>query len=303
MDGLRIRVPASTANLGPGFDSLALALGLYNSVELTRGPQGYIRVEVHGEGQDVLPADHTNAVVRAMKHVCDREEAPFPSFELRCQNGIPPEGGLGSSAAAYAVGAAAARALLGIAHDADALFEIVAELEGHPDNASATVYGGLVAAGHGEHGLIARKLRLAGEMKVVVALPEIRLATHQQRALLPDCVPLPDAARNIGRALLVVEAFATADYNLLAQAMRDQLHEPHRLVRIPGYAEVMQAARQAGAAAVALSGSGPSLVAFAPSCHDAIAQAMRGAFQRAGVAAQAWVLPVDNDGVALEALH
>ncbi|HQA67694.1 MAG TPA: homoserine kinase [Aggregatilineales bacterium] len=304
MTTVRVRVPASSANLGPGFDSLALALALYNTVEVTALPGGgepVVRVEVSGEGAEELPTDSTNAVVRAMEAVYARAGQSVPRLHVRLENAIPLQSGLGSSASACAAGVAAANALLGEAMDRHALFRLTADLEGHPDNASGAVFGGLTASSRGASGFVARRLPLAPDLRVAVALPAVRLSTPQQRAALPSQVPFADAAANIGRALLVAQALADADYALLAEVMCDRLHEPYRTPHIPGVEAAIAAAREAGAAAVALSGSGPALITFAPANHSAIAEAMREAFRRAGVEARVWTLPVDQEGVVVTA--
>lgn len=307
MTTVRVRVPASSANLGPGFDSLALAVGLYNTVELTttrpsargNGHGHDASVEVRGEGAGELPGDATNAVIRAAQAVFARAGLAPPGLHVALDNGIPLEGGLGSSAAAYAAGVAAANALLGGSLSPQDMFRLTAELEGHPDNASAAVLGGLTAASHGPCGLVARRLEVASGLRVIVALPAVRAPTEQQRAVLPRQVDLADAASNIGRAVLVARALAAADYDLLAEVMCDRLHEPYRLAAIPGCEAAIRAARQAGAAAVALSGSGPSLIAFAPGNHAAISLALWETFRAAGVTARLWILPVDQEGVTM----
>lgn len=306
MTTVRVRVPASSANLGPGFDALGLALGLYNTVELTTRPlewQGRpvadFQVEVQGEGVGELPADGSNAVILAAQAVFEQADATLPGLRVVMHNDIPPESGLGSSSAAYAAGVAAANALLGGPLDIQSMFRLTAELEGHPDNAAAAVLGGLTAASRGACGLAARRLHIAMGVQVVVALPDMRMSTEQQREVLPHQVTLVDAASSIGRAVLVAEALATADYELLGAMMLDVLHEPYRRVGIPGYDAVGEAAREAGAAAVALSGSGPSLIAFAQENHAAIGAAMRAAFRGAGIESRVWTLPVDREGVTV----
>lgn len=304
MTTIRVRVPASSANLGPGFDSLALALALYNTVEVTALPgagEPAVRVEVTGEGADELPTGETNVVVQALRAAFAHAGQDAPRMHVRLANNIPLQSGLGSSASACVAGVAAARALLGAELDRNDVFRLAAELEGHPDNASGAVFGGLVASSRGVSGFVARRLPVAPGLHVAVALPAVRVSTPQQRAALPRQVPLADAAENIGRALLVAEALARADYDLLAEVMCDRLHEPYRTPHIAGAEAAIAAGREAGAAAVALSGSGPALIAFAPSGHAAIADAMRRAFEREGIEARVWTLPVDQEGVTITA--
>jgi homoserine kinase len=170
------------------------------------------------------------------------------------------------------------------------------EIEGHPDNAAPALFGGLIIVSATPEGLITQPVETP-PMTVAVAMPDFPLPTAEARAVLPKSVPLADAVFNIGRTALVVNALQRGDYQLLGRALDDRLHQPYRKGLIPGYDEAVQAARATGAAAVALSGAGPSLVAFAPANHESIAQAMAGGFLQAGVAARTFVLPVDRQGV------
>lgn len=298
---VHVTVPASTANLGPGFDSLALALGLYNDVEVMAVGGSAVTVTTSGEGAGELPADGSNALAQAVHAVYQAVGAERPGLRITCRNSIPVASGLGSSAAAIVAGLAAGNALLGDVLSTDDLLRMAAEAEGHADNASACLLGGLTIASAGECGLLVRRVPFA-PLQVVVVLPEVRTSTHEQRAALPPAVPLADAATNIGRAALVVEALRAGDLDLLAEALCDRLHVPHRQHTIPGFEAVVAAGRAAGAAAITISGAGPSLVAFAIANHDAIAAAMVDAFRQAGgVAARRWVLPAVSEGVRVTA--
>jgi len=296
---VHVTVPATTANLGPGFDSLALALGLYNDIEVMAVGGSDVTVRVSGEGEDRLPTDASNDLAAAANSVYKAVGADRPGLHITCRNSIPVGSGLGSSAAAIVAGLAAGNALLGNVLSHDDLLRMAVEAEGHGDNASACLLGGLTIASAGECGLLVRQVSFT-PLRVVVVLPEIRVSTHEQRAALPTSVPLADAASNIGRAALVVQALSTGDLDLLGEAFCDRLHVPHRQQAIPGYEAVVEAAMQAGAAAVTISGAGPALVAFAATDHDAIAAAMVEAFRVAGgVAARRWVLPSVTEGVRI----
>lgn len=298
MDTVRVTIPATSANLGPGFDSLGLALGLHNVVE-ARTTTGSLVVEVHGEGTDELTLDRSNMVVHAALAVYDACGKEPPGLYFKLTNRIPPGGGLGSSAAALVGGLLAANGLLGSPLDEGTLLDIAIDLEGHPDNVTAAMLGGLVVSSiEGNCGLIYQRVRVPA-LRAALALPSIRLSTKAQRAKLPQQVALRDAASNIGRAALVVQALQQEDYDLLGKAMCDCLHEPYRRHTIPGFEQVDEAARREGAAAVAISGAGPAMIAFAPDNHEAIAEAMGAAFTQAtGSAARTWVLTVDQDGAS-----
>ncbi len=296
---VRVTVPATTANLGPGFDCLGLALGLRNAVEMDALSEEGLTLRIEGEGAGRLPSDASNMLVKAAQRVFERAHRKPEGLAIRAFNAIPSGSGLGSSAAALVGGTVAANALLDKPLSRDDLLQIAVEMEGHPDNVSAALLGGLVASSYTPDALCARRVPVAS-MQVAVALPDVRTSTREMRAALPQTVPLVDATANIGRAVLVVQALMEGDYDLLCEVMKDRLHEPYRRKVIPGYDHAVQAAFEAGAAAIAISGAGPSLVAFAPKGHKAITEAMVQAFRHhGGVNARSWVLPVDLEGAQI----
>ncbi|HEY4690728.1 MAG TPA: homoserine kinase [Anaerolineae bacterium] len=297
MTAIRVLVPASTANLGPGFDCLGLALGLHNTVEMTALDAGF-ELAIEGEGANRLRTDRGNLVMRAADALWDRAGHKPGGLRVKCINGVPLGSGLGSSAAAAVGGLAAANALIGSPLSKMELLKLAHAIEGHPDNAAAALFGGLTIVSAGDDDVMIDRLDVP-PLTVVIALPDVRLSTHDARKALPRSVPLTHAVFNIGRALLVARALNTGDYDLLKRAMDDRLHQPYRRKLIPGFDAAEQAAREAGAAAVALSGAGPSLAAFAPDRHEEIAQAMKVAFESRGIACRTFVLPADREGVQI----
>lgn len=295
MSRVAVTVPASTANLGPGFDCLSLALERHNDLELEVGGKG-LRFEIEGEGADCLPRDYSNLIVRAILRVFAELGLPSPGLSLRAVNRIPVGSGLGSSAAAIVAGLAVANAVSGSQLSKERLLRLAYELDGHADNVTAVLFGGLNMVGVGPEGLLSRQVPLP-DIKVALALPALHLTTTTMRRALPRKVPLADAVYNLGRTALTIEALRHEDYDLLAWSMQDRLHQPYRKRSIPGYDAAMAAAKAAGAAAVVLSGAGPGLVAFARANHDKIADAMADAFRAAGVPARTLVLQVDRKGV------
>jgi len=292
---VRVSVPATSANLGPGFDCLGLALTLHNTIEMSLAKEG-LTVEVLGEGQRSLPTDASNAIAKAAYAVFDRVGEVPPGLRIACTNGIPPGSGLGSSAAALVSGIVAANALLGDPLGRDELLALAAEMEGHADNAAPALLGGLVISSMTEDGLAVRRVPIP-VLRVAVVTPAISTSTREQRAALPSMVAFGDAAANIGRALLVVQALADEDYDLLGTVMKDRLHQPYRRKSIPGYEQVVNAAYENGAAAIAISGAGPSLIAFAPGDLEKIGAAMTRAFQQhSSIEAKSRVLSVDSMG-------
>lgn len=295
---VRVRVPATTANLGPGFDCLGLALDLWNQTTFSLEGEG-LKLTYDGEARQ-LPADDRNLVVQAMRFFCDSRGLPFPrGLAIHCQNDIPIGSGLGSSASAVLTGILGAAALLNQPLDCGEALFLSARMEGHADNAAAALYGGLIIVAAGKGSWIVRQISIPS-MRVALVLPSVDLPTHTARAALPGEVSLADATYNLGRALLVVEALREGDLQLLNQAMDDRLHLPYRLPLIPGGQHALEAAYQAGANAVTISGAGPSLIAFTSGDPGPIADAMKRTFEKHGVTARAFSLQTTASGSSVE---
>ena len=258
---VRVRVPASTANLGSGFDALAMALALHDEVEVcTEGCAGYgVYVEVEGEGAGEVPTDERHLVVRALRAAGAHLGLDTPDLQLRCRNRIPHSRGLGSSAAAVVSGVLAAYGLAGAEPDAAAL-EIAAGFEGHADNAAACLSGGLAVAWSAEGRFRAARLEPHPELAPVLLVPPTTSSTEATRALLPDAVPHVDAAFAAGRAALAVHAL-TAAPQLLLTALEDRLHQPYRRSSYPATGDLVDALCAAGVPA-AVSGAGPTVLAL-----------------------------------------
>lgn len=288
MTAVRVSVPATSANLGPGFDCLGLALSLRNRAVVS--PAGRTQVIVHGEGAGLLPQNEENLVLQAMHHLARYAGKPLPPLQVDQENSIPVGSGLGSSAAAVVAGLLAANALLGAGLPPPLLLALATELEGHADNVAAALYGGLTLVAGDE----SISLPIA-PLQAVVVLPAVALSTQAARVALPANVPHAAAVFNLGRLGLLLQGLAKGDYALLARAMADRLHEPYRIPLIPGMEAALAAARAAGAAAC-LSGAGPSLIAFAPAGHEELARAIRSAFATAGLDSRTWLLSGDSRG-------
>ncbi len=263
-----VTIPATSANLGPGFDCLGLALSLYHTVTFTVTETPGLEIVVSGEDTHKVPTDESNLVWQSARIIFDRFNEYPTGLHIQQENQIPVGSGLGSSSTAVLAGLFGANAILGNPLTREEVLQIATNLEGHPDNVAPAVYGGFILGIQEESGLLIEQIDMPA-MEVVVVLPDYNLLTSEARAALPKEVSLQDAIFNTSRIALLIRALETANYDLLPLAMQDRYHQPYRIPLITGMAEAMAAAKEAGAAAVALSGAGPSLIAFAPTNHAA----------------------------------
>lgn len=291
-----VRIPATSANLGPGFDALGLALALYN--EVVAEPRQGVTVKIAGEGADRLPRDASNVVARGVKLAYEAAGRAFDGCALECVNRIPAARGLGSSAAAWVGGLVAGNALLGSPLSRDVLLALAARAEGHPDNVAAAVFGGLTVSCGTPDGVTAVTLPVPTTLAWVVLVPEVTSVTAEARALLPRSVPREDAVFNVQRVALLLAGLQAALPAALSVALEDRLHQPYRLKLFPWMPEVVTAARGAGALGCVLSGAGPSLLAVVAGDGRAVGRAMEAALGRAGVRGKALTLDVDSTGAS-----
>jgi homoserine kinase len=297
VERVTVRVPATVANLGAGFDVLAAAVGVHAEVTL----EAAAVARVSAPDLDV-PQDQSNLIYRSAAAVA-RAVGYAGAFAIEARSPIPLRGGLGSSAAAIVGGVVAANRLLGDRLDAEALLRLATEIEGHPDNVAGALVGGvaIVIADRGRY----RWLRVIPAMPLAVVLvtPALQIETAAARRVLPREVSREDAVFNIGRATLLVAALAQGRADLLGDALQDRLHEPHRAALVPGFDRVRAAAIGAGAHGAVLSGSGPTIAAFvAPPDADAVGGAMRGAFGEVGLSSRVTVTAIEPQG-ALDTTH
>jgi len=293
---IRVRVPATSANLGPAFDCLGLALDIWNEVHFTFGGQTE-RVVIEGEGADSLPRDGSNLILQAAARLAAENGSAWPAeIEMHCHNGIPISSGLGSSCAAVTAGLLAAKTFFNLGISNERLLALAAEFEGHADNAAACLLGGLAIVTRQGKTWLAEKVPLPTTLRAVIALPQVNLGTQQARAVLPKSSSYEDAIANIGCTALLVHALREGRFELLGQAMQDRLHQPYRLELIPGSQAALQAAYEAGASGAALSGAGPSLIALAEKGWEEIGSAMQKAFAAAGSPCRLFFTRSTQDG-------
>jgi len=257
---LSVKVPATTANLGPGFDTLGLALSLYDELEVTVRAEPGVHVTVVGVGEGEVPTDESNLVAQSLAHVFEHFGIPVPGLEIVANNAIPHGRGLGSSGAAIVAGVMAAKGLLtGIVElDSVALLELATELEGHPDNVAPALFGGLTIAWVSEDGPKHKRLIAHRGVSAVVFVPEAAMSTALARSLQPASVPHEDAIFNVSRSALLVAALVQSPELLLA-ATEDRLHQSYRASAMRETDELIQMLRKNDLAAV-VSGAGPSVL-------------------------------------------
>jgi homoserine kinase len=298
MKQITVAVPATSANLGPGFDCLGMALTLQNEAIFTETADATITITVQGEGVDKIPTDERNLIYQAADCTF-REVGKRPSgFHIIQKNNIPVGSGLGSSSAATISGILGANALVNGGLSQAQILALAIELEGHPDNVTPALYGGLTLTLSADDQYFVEHIAIPS-MQVVIVLPDFDLPTAQARASLPTQISRRDAIFNIGRMGLLIRALTTADHNKLYLAMQDRLHQPYRFPLIPGSGQVIEAAYREGATAVALSGAGPSFIAFAACNHQAISQAMQHAFTQVGLSSRTWLLEANPHGATI----
>jgi homoserine kinase len=308
MPAVRVRVPASSANLGPGFDTLGLALNLYNYVTISESSSGDDEVEAMGEGADVLRGDESNIALKAARLLLQWSGAPPEPLRLSLENNIPLARGLGSSSAAR-VGALVAanewsQRIGGRACSQEELLTLATQLEGHPDNVAAALLGGLVVSTTrettaGTTEAVAVQMPVERFPALVVFIPDTELATKSARAVLPDAVFRTDAVFNVARTGLLLSVLATQRWELLGEALRDRLHQDHRAALMRGFTAILQSAQDAGAYGATLSGAGPTILAWVPPDERLIAevaQTMQDCAAEHEVFGQSRVMEVDSAG-------
>jgi len=298
--GVVVHVPATTANIGPGFDCLGAALELDNVFELRciEGDGHRFDLIIEGSEGAHLRGGPDNLIYRSAQRVWkEADEAPM-GLEARVRLAVPPARGLGSSATAIVAGLIGANALVGEPLSKEKLLELAIDIEGHPDNVVPSLVGGLcMTARAASHRWRVVRCEWSTQVMAVVAIPALRLTTSEARRALPKAIPVGDAVMNLGALTLLLQGLRTGNGDLITDGMHDRLHEPYRWGLIVGGTKVRDAAIEAGAWGCVISGAGPSLLALCrPDLAEGVAKAMVLAWHRAGVESRAELLTVQQDG-------
>ena len=301
---VRVRVPGTSANCGPGFDCLGLATTIYNYLDLTLLRGSKIIVESKGEGAENIPRGRKNLAWQAVRRLLQEvgREDEFKGAIIRMKNNVPISRGLGSSSTAIVAGLVAANEIVGSPLNRQALLKLATELEGHPDNVAPAIFGGFTVSvmQGGEVQTFSFLPRI--KLKLVVAVPDFELSTRLARKVLPRNVSMKDAIFNVSRASMLIAALVEGREEFLPLAFDDALHQPYRKKLVPGMSEVFTAARNAGAFGAAISGAGSCLIAFTTATsglENKIASAMVETFKAHDVQSSALILDVDRHGAQI----
>ena len=298
-NAVEVRLPASTSNLGAGFDCFGLALQLYLTIRATVVPRSSVKCRVRTTGtreSSLLPRTAENLIYRAMVHAAKLEGVELPRIDLVVQNQIPIGRGLGSSAAAIVGGIKLFGRLCNIELPDSKILNYATELEGHPDNVGPTLVGGFVVSCVREQEVVMLKRPWPAQIKIIVVSPQSQLETKRARAALPSSVSRADAVHNLQRSALFVAALAEERYDLLWEAMQDRLHQDERRSLVPGLAEALALSKMPGLLGIALSGAGPSVLALALDNFEEIGLGIASCFDQQKIKSSVRVLEVDVKG-------
>ncbi len=258
---IHVQIPATSANMGPGFDSIGVAVSLYNHIWAEEIPEG-VEVEVRREQSLPVPRDESNLIYQTMKYFYEQKGLSMPGVRLIQEDHIPMVRGLGSSAACIVGGLFAANALAGSPCTRDELAQMAAQLEGHPDNSNPAIFGSMVVGALDEKEMKYVRLELPQDLLFAIMVPDFPVSTEKSRAVLPDSYSRADVVFNASRAALLVASMLTGKYENFDIAMEDRVHQPYRAALIPNMENIFAHAKEYGAAATYLSGAGSTLMAM-----------------------------------------
>jgi homoserine kinase len=298
MQWTSLRVPASSANLGPGFDALGLALGIY--LDCRFRPAARLSIEVSGRDCEAISTGEDNLIWRTALAVAADTSSSIPPIELVIENQIPLGKGLGSSAAALTAGVVIADRLLGLGWKRPRILDEAARIEGHPDNVAACVLGSVVASAIDSGGTVrAVRVEMPAHFGVAIVVPDFVLPTKEARAVLPDCYSKEDAIFNVQRAALLVAALATGTVSAFPTALEDRLHQPYRGRLVPGLGDILKL-RAPGLLGCALSGAGPSILVFHERGSEQVCDLVGQVLALHGHRSEILLAQIDGHGFTLE---
>lgn len=292
---IRVKVPATSANIGPGFDCLGVALGLYNCFEVEEIEAG---LAIEGCGEEYR--NENNLVIKSMKKCFEKIGYKHSGISLNMNCQLPIARGLGSSAACILGGVAAANELAGHVMDEDGLLETATEIEGHPDNLSPALYGGMTVSIKDGGRVYAEKLKLSESLSFCALIPDFSLSTEVSRSVLPEKVPYKDAVFNLGRIGLLISAFGEGNADMIRIGCEDRLHEIYRSNLISNYSEIRAKCRELNAWGVFLSGAGPTIMAVISKDNNDFINKITSYLNTLDNKWTALLLPVDNHGIVVE---
>ena len=298
---MRIRIPATTANVGCGYDAFGMALEYYNYLDFEEAERTSINIT--GQGARYLPLNEHNLILRAAQAVYNITGCEPLKLTITAHNNIPLSRGMGSSSAAIIGGIYAANYLLGKPLSEEELLVLATKLEGHPDNVTPALLGGFTITARSEDGQRVKRLTLPASLLAVLVIPDFPISTKKARTIIPQKTSLTDAIYNLSHAAILAVALAEGDLPCFGAMLKDRLHQPYRFSLIPGAADVVEAARAQGALGCVISGSGPAMIAFHQESKkqgEAIGQAMQQAFANRMVQAQFLQVSMDNKGTQEE---
>lgn len=295
---VRVRVPASTSNLGPGFDVMGMALQIYNTLTVER-TDGGVEITASGEAAEELCMVEESVVVRAINTACRAWGEEIPGLRIHLENQVPLARGLGGSSTAVIGGILAAAALSGRSLSLEEILTLALPLEGHPDNITPSLVGGLTISLVEEGQVHFLQVPVPPELQAVVCVPDMRLSTQLARDVLPKEVPLQDAIYNMHALAFLVSGLFMKRPEVMAMGMKDRLHQPYRVPLLPAMEPIFQAALEAGAVGAALSGAGSTIFAFALDNAPDVAQAMQGALEASGLSGRTVVTEIETEGAQI----
>ncbi|WP_261304845.1 homoserine kinase [Paenibacillus andongensis] len=296
---VRVKVPASTANLGPGFDSLGMALNLYAWIDMAISNE--TTIHLIGDQMNGIPTDKSNLIYKVAQMVFEQAGVSHPELAISMYSDIPLTRGLGSSASAIVGALAGANALIGNKLTQYELFQIASRLEKHPDNVGASLFGGIVVAFWDGEKAESIRIEPDANLEVLVAIPAFQLATEKARSVMPKQVPMKDAVFNLSHSSLLVAALSTGNLGMIRHAMKDALHQPYRAELIPGMKTLLEQAENHGALGVALSGAGPTMLALVDARSgqkEELEAFLKGTLAKEGIEAETLWLKPSGEGVA-----